>query len=544
MLEIMRFFCYNRNMENNKSTITISREEYEELLALKSRISELEILNNWYLEQLRLSQLRRFGSSSEKTDDSLQLSLFNEVELFSNQNIESEFGKVNAHKRKKCKGKRDEFYNGLQTEQVVHELPESERLCPECGGDLHACGHEVVRREVEVIPAQIKAVEHVQTVYGCRNCEQNSGSDSLPMIKSDVPASVIPGSGIVSPSLLAFIMCNKYVLALPLYRQEQELQRIGIHISRQTMANWIIFAAVRWLEPVYDLLRADLLRNKILHADETTVQVVRENGRKASQKSYMWMYHTGKYAGHHVALFDYQPTRHGEHPRKFLEGYQGFLHVDGYSGYKNLEDNGVTIVECWAHARRKFDEALKALSKADRVNAAANVGLEYCNKLFALERDFDEAGISHEERKFRRGTDSKPVAEAFFAWAKSMLPGILPKSKFGQAVTYAVNQEKWLKNFLEDGRLELSNNRAERSIRPFTIGRKNWLFSFSAKGAKASAMVYSIIETAQANGLVPLLYLQYLFETLPNISEERFCKCLPWEAKVQEVCRIPKPKFQ
>jgi transposase len=515
-----------------------------EIKQLKSRISELEILNNWYLEQFRLSQLRRFGASSEKSENSLQLSLFNEAELFSTYTPEPELETVIAHKRKKRKGKREAFYEGLSTEKVVHELPESERVCPECGGDLHACGHEILRREVEVIPAQIKAVEHVQTVYGCRNCEQNSDSGSLPMIKSNVPAPVIPGSGIASPSLLAFIMCNKYVLALPLYRQEQELQRIGVHISRQTMANWIVYAATHKnrLAKIYDLLRQEILNSDILHADETTVQVIKEDGRKASQKSYMWMYHTGKDTEKHIALFEYQPTRHGEHPQKFLSGYRGFLHVDGYAAYKNLEDDGVTIVECWAHARRKFDESMKALAKSDRVNAAANIGLEYCNKLFALEREFDEAGLTCEERKIQREIDSGPVAEAFFAWAESMLPNVLPKSKFGQAITYAVNQKKWLMNFLCDGRLELSNNRAERSIRPFTVGRKNWLFSFSAKGAKASAIAYSIIETAQANGLVPFLYLQYLFETLPNIPIEKFCEHLPWEAKVQEKCKIPELK--
>jgi len=525
-------------MENNTKNITITREEYNKLL---SRIAELEILNNWYLEQHRLAQQRRFGASNERSENHLQLGLFDEAEITADEISEPELEEVTAHKRKKRKGKRDEFYDGLPTERIIHELPESERICPECGGDLHACGHEVLRREVEIIPAQIKAVEHVQTVYGCRNCEKNSDADSLPMIKSNVPTPVIPGSGIASPSLLSFIMCNKYVLALPLYRQEQELQRVGIHISRQTMANWIIYGATNRLEPLYELLHQEILKPDILHADETTVQVVKEDGRTASQKSYMWMYHTGKDSDKHIALFDYQPTRHGEHPQEFLSGYRGYLHVDGYSGYKKLEDQGTTIVECWAHARRKFDEALKTLPKKDRINSKAYIGFEYCNKLFELERKFDDLNLTHEQRKQSRELKSKSVADAFFAWAESLLPHIMPKEKFGAAITYAVNQKKWLLNFLLDGRLELSNNRAERSIRPFTIGRKNWLFSFSAKGAKASAIVYSIIETAQANGLVPMLYLQYLFETLPNIPVERFSECLPWNQKVQEICKIPKP---
>lgn len=296
---------------------------------------------------------------------------------------EPEVQELAAHKRKKRKGARKEFYDGLPTEQIVHELPADERVCPDCGGDLHVCGHEVLRREVEVIPAQIKAIEHVQTVYTCRDCEKNSDADSLPMIKSNVPTPVIPGSGIASASLVSFIACNKYVLALPLYRQEQELQRIGVHISRQTMANWLIYASKNYFSKIFDLLIAELISNDILHADETTVQVIKEDGRKATQKSYMWMYHTGRNTDRHVALFEYQPTRHGEHPQEFLNGFKGYLHVDGYSGYKELENHGITLVECWQHVRSKFNDALKILKAADRPNSAAYIGFEYCNKLFA-----------------------------------------------------------------------------------------------------------------------------------------------------------------
>jgi hypothetical protein len=305
------------------------------------------------------------------------------------------------------------------------------------------------------------------------------------------------------------------------------------------MANWVIYVATHWFSPIYDLLRAELLANEILHADETTLQVIKEKGRKASAKSYIWMYHTGRDVQKQVALFEYQQTRESKHPQKFLAGYRGFLHVDAYPGYNELECRGVTLVECWAHARRKFDEALKALKKSDRVNAASNIGLDYCNKLFELERKFDEENLSPKERAKRRELESKPVAEAFFAWAESMLPQVLPKSKLGIAVSYAVNQKPWLMNFLLDGRLELSNNRAERTIRPFTVGRKNWLFSFCEKGAKASAVVYSIIETALANGLVPFMYLNYLLGTLPNITTSKLPDCLPWNPAVAEICRIP-----
>ena len=525
--------CYNIGMENQTKIAELKAE----IAGLKNEIAKLQTLNNWYLEQFRLAQHRRFGASSEKTQLPEQLGFFNEVEATADPDVpESEPEQV-LPKRKKQKGKRENDYSGLPTEQVVHELPESERICPVCGGPLHACGHEVLRREIEIIPAQVKAVEHVQTVYTCRACEKTSDADVLPMVKSNVPAPVIAGSGIASPSLLSFVLCNKYVLALPLYRQEQELKRIGLGISRQTMANWAIYAAARWLEPIYDLLKAELLLRDILHADETTMQVVKEDGRTASQKSYMWMYHTGKEAQRPIALFDYKATRHGEHPAAFLSGFRGFLHVDAYAGYKQLEERGVTIVECWAHMRRKFDDALKGMKKEGRAGSLASIGQAYCNKLFALERKYDEEQLDDEQRFRRRNLESKPFAEAFFAWAETVRA--VPDSLLGKAVGYAANQRPWLMNFLRDGRLELSNNRAERCIRPFTVGRKNWLFSFAAKGAKASAIIYSIVETAQANGLVPFMYLTLLFQTLPNIPPARFADYLPWSPLVQDVCRIP-----
>ena len=535
---------YNKGMDKDKIIAELEAENARlknEKEALAFENEKLKILVAHYIEQLRLAIHRKYGASSERTESpEQQLGLFNEAEAEANEAVvEPEIEEVIVRRIKKRKGKREEFYENIPTEQIVHELPENERVCPGCGGSLHACGHEVLRRELEIIPATVRAVEHVQTVYSCRACEKTAVDEAVPMVKSPVPAPVIAGSGVASPSLVSYVMSNKYVLALPLYRQEQELARLGIHITRQTMANWVIYAATRWFIPLYELLHAELLGNDILHADETTVQVIEEQGRKATQKSYMWMYHTGRDANRQVALFEYQPTREGKHPQEFLAGFSGFLHVDAYSGYRGLEEYGVTLVECWAHVRRKFHDALKALKKEERVGTHSNVGLEYCNRLFELERKYDEENLSHEKRAEQRLFQSKPVTEEFFAWAEDTLPKALPKSKLGEALGYALNQQKWLMNFLLDGRLEVSNNRAERSIRPFTVGRKNWLFSYCERGAKASAVVYSLVETAQANGLVPFMYLNYLFETLPNIPAERFAECLPWEARVREVCKIP-----
>jgi transposase len=468
------------------------------------------------------------------------LGLFNEAEVCADSSLlETTPEETITYTRKKTVGKRDEMYANLPTKQRVHELPEEERVCPICGGDLHACGHEVLRREIEVVPATVRAVEHVQTVYSCRDCEKNSdGELAVPMVKAPVPAPVIPGSGIASPSLVAFVLSNKYVLALPLSRQEQEFKRQDIIISRQTMANWCIYVACHWLKPMFDLLHEVLLTYDISQADETTLQVINEANRKASTKSYLWLYQTGKYAQHQVVLFEYSETRAGKNPQKFLSGFTGFLNADAYAGYYALEDKSVTLCGCWTHARRKFVDVLKTVPRHFYDVSPASVGLKYCDQLFDLERKYDKQGISPEKRHELRQLESKPIALAFFAWANDLLPTLPDKGKLREAVGYAVNQKERLMSFLLDGRIEISNNRAERSIRPFTIGRNNWLFAYSPKGAEASAVIYSIVETAKANGLVPFKYLQFLFETLPNIPNAQFIDCLPWNPIVQQRCSV------
>ena len=312
--------------------------------ALKNENAKLKVLNDWYLEQFRLSQYRRFGASSEKTEISGQLGLFDEAEVAASPSVpEPTIEEIIYTRKKKRKGNREEFFAGLPTEQVIHELPKDERICLECGGKLHACGHAVLRRELEIIPAQVRAVEHVQTVYSCRDCEQKtmdsddepdnqneSGVPTVPMVKAAVPAPVIPGSGVASASLIAFILCNKYLLALPLYRQEQEFKRLSINISRQTMANWMIYSSSHWLVLVYNLLKDALVTRDILHSDDTSLQVVKENGRKASQKSHMWIYRTAAFDAESIVLFEYQQTQAAEHPLRFLSGYKGYLHTDGY----------------------------------------------------------------------------------------------------------------------------------------------------------------------------------------------------------------------
>ena len=543
-LVISGFLMYNRNMDTmmilNAHEAEIEKLKNENIKLVRENF-ELRELNNWYADQFKLAQQLRFGASSEKHALPEQLRIFNEAELCADASLsEPTPEEVITYKRKKRVGKRKELYGDLPTEQRVHELPEEERICPICGGDLHACGHEVLRREIEVIPATIKAVEHVQTVYSCRDCEQNNdGETALTMVKADVPKPVIPGSGIASPSLVAFVLSNKFVMALPLNRQEEEFKRQDIMISRQTMANWCMFVATRWLMPIIMLLYGVLRTALNIQADETTTQVINEPGRKATTKSYMWVYLTGKYEERQVVLFEYTETRAGKHPQKYLEGFDKNLNADGYQGYYALEDKGVKLAGCWSHMRRKFIDALKTVPKHMQKDHPAAAGVTFCDKLFEFERKYDEEGLVPEERRSRRQLEPKPVTEAFFGWADKLLPSLQDKSKLREAVVYALNQKHRLLHFLEDGRIEISNNRAERAIRPFAIGRNNWLFAYSPEGAKASAAIYSIVETAKANGLIPFKYLEFLFQTLPNIPEEQYGDCLPWIPSVKDRCVPP-----
>ena len=532
ILEITALLMYNNSMKQEWKDAA----EWQALLTKKeAEIASLNRQVDWLTQQLRLMQGQRFGASSEQTQVlSEQFSLFNEAEeLADSKAAEPDLEQITYQRRKRA-GKREMDFSGLPVEQVVHELPEKERVCPECGGALHQCGQAVVRRELVYVPAKYTVVEHIQAVYSCRRCER--GNDHVPMKKSEVPAPMLPNSGIVSPSLLAHILNSKYTLALPLYRQEQELARIGVPISRQTMANWIMAAHERWLAEFVQALRQELLSNEILHADETTLMVLKEPGRKARQRSYVWVYRTSGDTRHPVVLYDYQPSRAGECAGRFLEGFTGLLHTDGYEAYHCKLPPEITVVGCWAHMRRKFTDTLKSLPQELRDRSPAKIGLDYCDKLFRLESGFTEQNLSFQERYQARLEQSKPVAEQFFVWAKTEYEkNPVPKSMLGAALTYAVNQEGWLMNVFLDGRLELSNNRAERAVRPFAVGRKNWLFSNTPKGADASAAVYSIVETAKANGLRPFPYLKFLLERLPFGVPVQ--DCLPWSPAVQNLCK-------
>ena len=533
-VDISRVLWYNLHMKTQQIPLENLHKIIEEQ---RAEIEQLRQQVQWLMEQLKLGKHQRFGASSEQTPLD-QLSLFNEAEAAADLTApEPEITEVKAHYRKKTRLTTDKLPEDLPVEEIIHELPEDERGCPDCGGALHKMGQEI-REELKFIPAKAVIIRHIRYVYACRDCEENS--DHVPIVKADMPEPVIKG-GFASPEAVAHIATQKYFMASPLYRQEQEWKQNGILLSRQTMANWLIKASELWLEPVYNAMKARLVSREVLHADETTNQVLHEPGKTAQSKSYMWLYRTSGDAEHPLVLYEYQPSRKHSHPKEFLKDFSGFLHADGYDGYHMLPEN-ITVVGCWAHMRRKFTDVLKAVPEENWPETDAGKGVAYCDKLFHYEKQF--ISLTPENRYKERQRLSKPLVDEFYGWIERLKA--LPKTLLGQAKFYARSQKQYLVRYLLDGRLEISNNRAERSIRPFTIGRKNWLFNNTVYGAKSSAVYYSLIVTAKENGLNPYEYLSWIFANAPNLGKPGYVAknedFLPGSPVIPQHIYVPKPK--
>ena len=530
----MLLLWYNflmKTQENSKENLLKINHE------LTAEIEQLRQQNQWLMVQLRLSKHQQFGVSSEQTNSD-QLCLFNEAETSADLSVqEPELTEVKKHHRKHTRLTTDKLPEDLPVEIVEHKLPEAERICPDCGNGLHQMGQET-REELKIIPAKAVIVRHVRYVYACRNCETNS--DHVPIVKADMPEPVIKG-GFASPEAIAHIAAQKFMMGSPLYRQEQEWRQKGILLSRQTMANWLIKASELWLEPIYEEMKRRLCGHEVLHADETTLQVLKEPGKAAQSKSYMWLFRTSGEAKQQLVVYDYQPDRKYARPEEFLKDFSGYLHADGYEGYHKLPEN-ITVVGCWAHLRRKFTDALKLLPKDKQTGSEAEKGVAYCDKLFHFEKQF--ALLSPENRRGQRDRLSKPLIENFYIWVESLCA--LPKTPMGRATTYAQSQRKYLERYLLDGRLEISNNRAERSIKPFVIGRKNWLFSNTPNGAKASAVYYSLVVTARENGINPFEYLTWILSNAPNLGKPGYVASvkdfLPGSTAIPEQVFSPTPQ--
>jgi transposase len=470
-------------------------------------------------EKLNLLLAKRFGPSSEKTDNR-QLGLFNEAEAAVDTEQDEEPVEqtlnVPAHTRKKH-GRRP-LPDYIEREEVLHDLPESEKICPHDGTALERIGEEI-SEQLDVIPAKVRVLRHIRPKYACPCCR--TGIKTAPMPPQPIPRSI------ASPGLLAHVATAKYVDALPLYRLEDILKRAGIDLPRATLANWMMKLG-ELIIPLINLLHDNLLEHGIVQMDETTVQVLKEKDKTPSSKSYMWVQRGGP-PDKPVLLFDYDPSRSGAVPLRLLEGYRGFVQCDGYEGYSAVgKREGVVLVGCWAHARRKFDEAIKAQGKKGKAKAGrATKGLAFIQKLYRIEKLAKE--LTPEERKAMRQAQAVPLLEEIRTWLDKSLPDVPPQSAVGKALHYLHGQWEKLVRYTEDGRLDIDNNAAERVIRPFVIGRNNWLFSDTVRGAEASARLYSLIATAKANGHEPYRYLCHVFKELPAAtSVEDFEALLPF----------------
>ena len=484
------------DVESLKSLVADQLVRNEQLTAQNQRY-KAQVLS--LQEQLNLALARRYAASSEKISPD-QYRLFDEAETDNEAPLEDDDVIIEKHSRKK--GGRRKLPEPLPRVEVVHELNADECICPHDGAVLNEIG-EVTSEQLDIIPARIQVIRHIRKQYACK-CGQCIKTAALP--KQPIPKSM------ASPGLLAHITVSKYQDALPLYRQETILRRIGVDIPRATLANWMIHTGIL-IQPLINLMRDQMLDYDIIQMDETPVQVLKEPDKRAQSKSYIWLQRGGP-PNNPVVLYDYDPGRGAGVPKRLLEGFKGYLQTDGYDGYNAVvAANDLVHVGCMAHARRRFSDAVKAQGR-NKKRGKAHRGLTLINKLYRIERQARK--LTAQERYTRRQKRSKPILDEIRKWLNDALPQIAPSSATGNALGYLHNEWDHLTRYLDDGRLEIDNNGAENAIRPFVLGRKNWLFSTSVKGVKSSANLYSLIETAKANGLEPYAYLRRVFTELPK----------------------------
>ncbi|RHR51878.1 IS66 family transposase [Clostridium sp. AF18-27] len=487
--------------------------------------------------QLEYFKQKLFGSSSEKRNDLPgQLNLFSEIvaeEEPAPELIEPEFIELNTGKKKrKPKASYDEMFANLPVCRVeVDTLTEEQKHCPVCQNRMVPIGHEEIRTEIRYTRAKLERVVYIATTYGCPVCKE---TEEPQFIKDEGAPALIPGS-YASSSLVSHIMYEKYADALPLYRQEKGFELLGASISRTTMAGWIITCAQDYLQPVYDYFHSQLLERHFLMADETPIQVLKEPDRRPQSKSYVWLIRSGEDRLPPIILYHYTETRAGGNAASFLEGIEDgtYVMVDGYSSYNKLKK--IRRCCCYAHIRRYLIEAIPNGHDKDYSHPAVQ-GVLYCNKLFEYERSYKAKGLSYTQVHKRRLKDEKPVVEGFIRWLDAQRPE--KGSRMDRAVTYIRNRKDTLMTYLEDGRCSLSNNPSENSIRPVTLGRKNWLFSDSQAGANASMVVYTMVEMAKAHGLHPYSYLKYLLDSRPSTdtSDAELANLAPWSEKARIAC--------
>lgn len=542
--------CLARDNEAlSRELDALARESQATISSLRSQLEGRQAEIERLLEQIRLANRRFFGSKSEKVSPE-QLSLFNDVEAAADgsaaePSLEDAIGKAPENRRRG--GKRKIDFARFETVVIEHELPAEERACRRCGSELEEVGVEVTRR-LRLVPAHFVVEEHRTHKYRCRPCcEANAEGGEAPsvLVRAHAPKNCLPGS-IATPSLISYIVNAKYVNSMPLYRIEGDFASLGAAISRQNMANWVIHSYERWLAKVHGRIRAELLGHKVIHADETEVQVLKEPGRDARSVSRCWLFCSAE-ADTPAYAYEYRDTRSKAVAEDFLRGWSGTLVTDGYEAYYSLANGGsIRNVACLVHVRRKFIEVIDSAGGAEKARRAHSVALEArdkINAMFHMDNSFGDVGAN--ERKALRDEKLRPLMEDFGRWLDAQIPKAAPRLKLHGALTYAKKYWPYVMNALEDGGAALSNNVAERGIKPFVIGRKNWLFSDTPRGAQASCGMYSIVTTARMNGVSPRPYIEWLLTELPNageLTDDVLDSFMPWSDKVPQSFRLAPEK--
>ena len=484
-------------------------------------------------EEIRLLRKKLFGSSSEKRviDFPGQLNLFNEAELEQDPSA-AETEELAATlpekspKKRKTRATDAERFKGIPVIKKYIDIPEEDKTCPVCNTPLVKIGEEFVRRELVFIPAKLKVVEIYSFNYSCPECSKRD----IPVIKKGKDGKPHMLYGMASAGTVAWVMYQKFCNSLPYCRQEKDWKQYGAAITRATLANWVIRNSEAFFRPMYEYFHRKLLERNFVMADETPLQVLHEEGRRAQTKSYMWLFRSGEDGGIPIILYKYSPTRAGDNAVEFLQEFNGYLMCDGYSGYNKVSNAKRTA--CWAHIRRYLTDAIPKGKQLDYTQPSVQ-GMMYINQLFHLEDVIKAEHSSFDAIKKARLEKEKPIVEGFLSWLDKQNP--VRGSRMDKAVTYIQNRRDYLMTYLEDGRCSFSNNLSENAIRPFTVGRKNWLFCDTPHGAQASAIVYTMVEMAKANGVNVYHYLTYLLEKLPDdsMNDNELDQLAPWNEKVK-----------
>ncbi len=536
----------NQLDETTKELIIDMEKQLEEKASeIKSKDKEINDLKNQlaYLQGQILNKNRKiFGQSSEQVASN-QISLFDEAEKNSNSKIEEPTIEEVVYQRAKPSkntGKKDNLAN-LERVVIEHKLSPVEAICSECNSELEVIGKKT-KEVLKYVPAKLYIEEHVTYSYACKACEAASGEANIETTKG---YEGVLYKSMACNELLAHVINMKYQHAMPLYRLETYFKMLGANLSRQTLSNWVIGVADA-VTPIYDIMREELLKTSYVQADETTLQVIEENGKDSKAKKYMWLYKTGS-AINPIILYNYQKTRSSSCPREFLKGFAGYLQTDGYAGYNRVEN--IKRLYCLAHIRRKFHEIIITLDEEALKKSRAIIGFNLCEKIYNIEKQVKEQygndANFYEKRYEIRLEKTAPLLLEFEEYVEREIKDALPKSALGKALDYTKKLLPDMKTLLEDGMLEVDNNGSERAIKPFVIGRKNWLFSNTSKGAKASAMIYSLIETAKSNNLVVEKYLVFLFDMLSKSdvkSRDELLEIMPCSALLPEEVKISNSK--